>query len=583
MQVFERISPRALMHQVPSAVPQPSRLPWPAQASLAMTASALMWAGFFPLNQGWVAWFALAPLLGLVRSPAVTMRSLLLISYASGFAFFLMSLKWMRVAHPMMWSAWIALAFYCALYFPLGVWILRRIDRAMSLPFTLTLPVVWTALEFLRAHFLTGFPWYFTGLTQHDYLPVIQIADLGGVYAVSFLVLAGNGLIFELINRLKPVQSLLHLTAGGSRTRLALQTAAVALAVAGSLGYGYLRLSEGDFGPGPRVALLQSNVEQGVRNARHDEGEQAAVAMDEIVQHTKDLTDQILRERQYPDLIIWPETTFAQDWVEAVPGTPANELPPDLAVGRASRENLVKEVATYSHAPVLLGLNTLEFSRGLERRRYNSALLVHKDEQEFLRYDKFHRVLFGEYVPLRETMPWLSNFTPYDHDYSLSAGQRWTRFRLRTERGEFRFGVLICYEDSISPLARHYVQPEPNERPVDFLVNMSNDGWFDGTEEHEEHLAVCRFRAVETRRAVARAVNMGISGIIDGNGRVVALPAKTWGDSKKVAAAFTATVPIDTRTSFYGLAGDWFAAGCSALTVMGFLGTIVLRRAKVGA
>ena len=54
----------------------------------------------------------------------------------------------------------------------------------------------------------------------------------------------------------------------------------------------------------------------------------------------------------------------------------------------------------------------------------------------------------------------------------------------------------------------------------DFLVNISNDGWFNGSCEHEEHLAICRFRAVECRRSIARAVNMGISTVIDGNGRV---------------------------------------------------------------
>src|SRR5262249_56421242 len=81
--------------------------------------------------------------------------------------------------------------------------------------------------------------------------------------------------------------------------------------------------------------------------------------------------------------------------------------------------------------------------------------------------------------------------------------------------------MVICYEDSAPYLARQYARPEGGEPPVDFLVNTSNDGWFDGTAEHEEHLAVARFRAVECRRALLRAVNMGISAVIDGNGRVL--------------------------------------------------------------
>src|SRR5207248_3317301 len=79
------------------------------------------------------------------------------------------------------------------------------------------------------------------------------------------------------------------------------------------------------------------------------------------------------------------------------------------------------------------------------------------------------------------------------------------------------FGVLICFDDSDADLARQYVRTDSDGAPVDFLLNISNDGWFDGTSEHDEHLAVCRFRAVECRRSLARAVNMGISAVIDAN------------------------------------------------------------------
>src|SRR5262249_15523446 len=111
-------------------------------------------------------------------------------------------------------------------------------------------------------------------------------------------------------------------------------------------------------------------------------------------------------------------------------------------------------------------------------------------------------------------MQWLS---PYGFDYSVTPGERQTRFAL----DGYHFGMVICYEDTDPYLARQYARPEGSEPPVDFLVNTSNDGWFDGTAEHEEHLAVARFRAVECRRALLRAVNMGVSAVIDGNGRVL--------------------------------------------------------------
>src|SRR5205807_4396374 len=92
--------------------------------------------------------------------------------------------------------------------------------------------------------------------------------------------------------------------------------------------------------------------------------------------------------------------------------------------------------------------------------------------------------------------------------------------RTRFQLGDFRYGVIICYEDTDPFLARQYASAAADGPAVDFLINISNDGWFDGSSEHAEHLAISRFRAVETRRPLARAVNMGISAIIDSNGRV---------------------------------------------------------------
>jgi apolipoprotein N-acyltransferase len=162
-------------------------------------------------------------------------------------------------------------------------------------------------------------------------------------------------------------------------------------------------------------------------------------------------------------------------------------------------------------------------------------------------------------------------FTPYKKGYECRPGEKWTRFPLAARDGRaFTFGCLICYEDSDPYLARQYVASEP----VDFLVNISNDGWFNGTEEHEQHLAICRFRAVEARRSVARSVNMGISGVIDADGRVVALPDPDWSKSKKTDAVVTAAVPIDGRDSLYAALGDWIPALCWVVA----LGAVVLGR-----
>ena len=164
------------------------------------------------------------------------------------------------------------------------------------------------------------------------------------------------------------------------------------------------------------------------------------------------------------------------------------------------------------------------------------------------------------------------------------------------------FGTLICYEDSDPFLARRYVRDEADGKPVDFLVNIANDGWFDGTCEHEEHLVVSRFRAIECRRSLVRSVNMGISAVIDGDGRVLKptpmpvvpdpnlkaelreilrpfkiwavvskfgqaeeLPVSEYAEYKKVGGVLIAQVPLDQRESFYAAWGDWLPIGCWVL------------------
>jgi apolipoprotein N-acyltransferase len=290
---------------------------------------------------------------------------------------------------------------------------------------------------------------------------------------------------------------------------------------------------------------------------------------------------------QLPDLVVWPETCMPIDWAEPGPGVPADQLPAwfrkevDTAGHYFGPTDLRATDPKYTNpkpdwkAATLFGLSGYEWVDG-QAWRYNSALLVAPRGGKLGRYDKMHLVPFGEYVPLREVFPWMQTFTPYTDDYSCRPGEHWTRFPLATPDGRtFTFGCLICYEDSDPYLARQYVG---GGQPVDFLVNISNDGWFDGTEEHEQHLAICRFRAVETRRSVVRAVNMGVSGVIDPDGRVVALPGETWRASKKVEAVVTAVVPLDTRGSWYARLGDWLPVGCGVLLVVGLVAPRVFPR-----
>jgi apolipoprotein N-acyltransferase len=506
---------------------------------LGLLSSLLLWLAYFPVNCGPFGWIALVPLLLLGRL-VVSRKLRYLSAWLSGLAFFVPAVSWMRVGDPMMYYAWLALALYLSIYFPLAMFLIRRLDRVASLPLCASAPIVWTAMELARAWMLGGLPWYFLGQTQHNVLSMIQIADLGGVYAVSFLVVAVNGLVADALT--------------GQRQSIGRNSVVLLVLLALTFGYGTWRLSQDQFAEGPKVALLQGNIPQEVKDeaVAPDGGNAANRMMREYVA----LMNEAMPSK--PDLAIWPETSFPGGHVFPAAGVAAIDLQLWSKRIDDSKSSLAA-AGTAWQTPVLLGVITADVGPGEQYRQFNSAVLVAPDGVVRERYNKVHRVPFGEYVPLVETFPWLKNFTPYDGlDYTVAAGTHMARFELPIPARTYRFGVLICYEDSEAGLACSYVVADP----VDFLVNISNDGWFKGTQEHEQHLAVSRFRAVECRRSLVRAVNMGVSAVIDPNGRVTHTPGPTWAASKAIAAVVIANVPIDNRWSFYAWAGDWLPLGC---------------------
>jgi apolipoprotein N-acyltransferase len=580
MPISETTLSRPQLSAVASSSPQP-RIGWHI-FPLALTMAVLLWLCYFPVACGWLVWVALVPLLALLRSSARP-RWIYCSAWFGSLAFYLAAMQWMRVADPRMYATWIGLSFYCSFYFLLTVYLIRFLDRRTSLPLVLTVPIAWTAVEFLRATLLGGFSWYMLGYSQHTFLPLIQIADLTGAYGVSFLIAAVNAWLFEILWRFSVFGSRFSVPQPGDpetgnrklKTKLGLlvQGLAVLAALIGTVLYGFWRLGQDRQTPGPRLALLQGNLDQRLRN----DSVISEDAVQGMARHFHELAH--LAAIYRPDLIVWPETSWPYEWLQEEEG-PSPHC-------RAMAEDMVEKW----HTNLLVGMNASTIVAG-QPRRYNSAVLIDRQGQAAGRYDKIHRVPFGEYVPFRDWLPWMNYFAPYDFDYSIWPGEQFTRFPLveaATGR-RFSFGTLICYEDTDAAVARPYGGGDSTP-PADFLLNISNDGWFDGTSEHDEHLAICRFRAIECRRSVARSVNMGISAIIDSNGRVLQphelprpdphmdpdfhvwtvpmqrgapteLPVSQWHAYKKVAGVLLATVPIDDRVSLYSRWGDWLPWTC---------------------
>ncbi len=248
-----------------------------------------------------------------------------------------------------MYFAWIFVATYCSLYFPIALGIVRFFDRCTGLPLVLTLPVTWTALEYVRTWFGTGFSWYLLGHTQHDYLPVIQFADLTGVYGVTFLVVAVNVVLFEVLYRWEWFRvRFVGVEAPRPQSALTvwIHAGVVAVMFLAAIGYGEWRLSQDDFPVGPRIALIQGNVPQQIRNDMN--------MGDMMARHFIALSDLAANQKPKPNLLVWPETSYPDGWCETAPAAPAN-IPDGWKSKIKEGQSEIREAAAQWQTNILFG------------------------------------------------------------------------------------------------------------------------------------------------------------------------------------------------------------------------------------
>lgn len=538
-------------------------------------------------------------------------------SFLAGSIAFLINLYWLM---PVTGLGFVALALYLGIYWTLAAWAVRTGLR-MNVSPAWTLPVAWVATEFLRGWALTGFPWLFIAHSFYEQPAFIQISDTCGAYAVSFLAVMVSGLLVDLALRWRP---------GAAKRpgipRLAVAGFATLALLTGNLLYGSMRLQQAQFEDGPKIAVIQEDFP--VSNTARSAPEQFLLARHFV------LAAEALRQR--PDIVAFPETAwnavqnvdFIELTLEQAGGSPAfararryHELTSALARGEygpinkyftsweiqfrgiAGGDSSLAPYTTFPRLPMtggppatlVVGAVALELSPETvypRERRYNSTLVYDPDGlQRRERYDKMHLVPFGEIVPFRNQnllgfdLHWLYRFlnslSPFSdngkNEYSLWPGQQRRIFTFRKGEREWRFGTPICYEDAMPYVIRDFVW-ENGRRRADFLISVSNDGWFLHSAELAQHLAITVFRAVENRVGFARAVNTGVSGFVDPNGRVYSLVEA---GGRRLGPGITGFridhVKIDRRDSLYGRAGDWFAGGCTVLTSLLWLGAIVTR------
>ena len=529
---------------------------------LATTSAVGLWFSFAPAEWNWLVWFALVPVFCLVTSSQSKAR-LYLGAWVGGFVYWLLSLQWIRAIDPAAWAGWLAMAFVLSFAWPLFLWLARQGVALGIAPF-FAAPVTWVGLEFFRSFLLGGFPWYYLAHTQYNLLPMIQVADFAGSLGLSLLIAFVNALVRDLYGR----ESL--------RTReVAIRSGAVCLALLLTLGYGFVRINTANFRPGPRIALLQSNLLQKMKSGQSPE---------EILGIFRGLMDQAMKEDVRPELFVWPETAYPYSLIDIDPSLTTTQITQAFRLAKKHESDewakfraiLTDHLQTMSSAygvPMLIGAPADRFDhRGVSRA--NSAVIVQPDPKEPLRtYQKIQLVPFGEYIPLIELFPFLTALTPYPAGGipNLTPGQGPAWYDI----GLYRYSPLICFEDTMPHLVRRCFRDAPGGRHPDVLVNLTNDGWFLNTSEQQIHLAVSVFRAVENRVPLARAVNTGISAMIDGNGSIIGrLPADK-------SAQLSIIAPLDDRQALYPWVGDWVGGGCFiACLAIGLAGLWRIRRPR---
>jgi apolipoprotein N-acyltransferase len=555
----------------------------------------LLWCAFTPLDWGWLGWVSLVPLLLLARIQQPT-HWMYRAVYATGLAYSLATLQWMPLGDVSMYPAWVALSAYIAMYFPVFLFAVRVAVHRFRTPLIIAAPLIWVGLEYFRAHLMTGFAWYFLGHTQYRWLEVIQISDLVGAYGVSFLLAMSSATLASLVpaslfRRWKLVlDTKLERGTIATPRRPAVVVAAFLAVFTGALTYGLVRRGQAEFAPGPRVAVVQGNFVSSVNPDPQLDSKMFA-------QHDR-LTGLAVAEHQ-PDLIVWPETGFPWPLAQVESGMTDEELiqlaPPALKRepehwirfwrGRQTERTLFDR-SQAANAALMIGVSAhVASSSGL--KNFNSAVFVDPRVGIAGRYDKVHRVPFGEYVPLRETLPFLQALTPFPDDFGIEAGSEFTSFDYKG----WSFAPIICFEDTVPQVVRAAATATREGQSVDCLVNLTNDGWFHGSSELNQHLITSVFRAVECRTPLVRSVNTGISAFIDGDGAILE-PAVFHDDDdqgrtsmtdsrgrfhKSLNALLVHEVPLDNRRSPYLNAGDWFAASCGFLVLFVTLSGIFWR------
>jgi apolipoprotein N-acyltransferase len=517
---------------------------------------------------------------------------------------FLSSLGWLLLipvtGFPIL--GWFALSAFIALYPAVWTWLVNGWGKRTRKPehdtwsrrtlWSLGGAAVWVALEMVRVRLLGGFPWNPLGASQYELIPLIQIASVTGVYGISFLVVWLSLSLFSAGRMMFRRPAFRY----AWQAEISLPLAVVALLFA----VGFARLKTPDASAATlRVTLVQPSIPQALIWDPNENSNRFQQLLDLSERALAPALTNLLGapasrrpvESQNPELAgetpALPETT-PRSGERGASGTdlliwPEAAVPEANAASFIAITNLIRT----HHVWLIFSADSVEWRPDAKTRDdydvFNAAFLFDPDGHFKSVYHKQKLVIFGEYIPLVRWLPFIKWFTPITGSFAAGTHavpfemdihpERRPPVRLDTKTAQraetmpgapdrVKTSTLICFEDVFPELAREYVAED-----TDFLVNLTNDGWFGEGAAQWQQAAAAIFRAVENGVPLVRCSNNGLTCWADANGRLHDI-FRDGAGSVYGPGATTVEIPVGEKRerTFYNRHGDWFGWACVGIT-----------------
>jgi apolipoprotein N-acyltransferase len=501
----------------------------------------------------YLAWFALVPAMVLFTRAATT-REAVARGWWFGAAYLIAILWWMT---PQIGPGILLIGgIFGCMWSPFAVAVQRLLTPPVSWPRVLAalvvVPATWLVPEWIRSYQGLGGPWGLYGASQWQHPAVLALASVGGVWLVSVALLIANSGLTLLLGAIRPALlapaapaaadqpsvpavSAHAVTAAPVRRRLALALAGAATFVIAA-GSGPLAFALTPAFPVARQATI-ALVQPGIVD-------DPAKRVDASETLTREFGRQNTDGKGHPDLIVWGESSVAYDLA----------IDPTLLSG-------IKQLSAQEQAEILVSQDST--LPGPDGGQEKVAVLVSPQGIEG-RYVKTRLVPFGEYIPFRQQLSWLtkiskaaaSNMVPGTGAHTLTVTS------LPGDAKPLDIGVLVCFESAFPDMSR----VETNQG-AQVIVYQSSTSTFQGTWAPDQQGSLAALRAAETGRPVVQAALTGDTVAFDERGRQLA-----WlGQDSHGVVTVTLNLPAQAAKTFYDQAGDyvmWSGVGITALAAL---------------